>query len=638
MLVNGITDVVAIAAGDFHSLALTSDGTVWAWGGNNRGQLGNPGLVQSATPVQVAGLTDVVAIAAGSEHSIALKADGTMWSWGRNDFGQLGDGSGSDRHAPVLATSVPGPAISIGAKGNRTSVVDANGALIGFGMVEASLVAPVVRATPAYFGSLAIGTDGTVWVSGTNDRGQLGTGNTDPLTDHQPLVGINNVSAIDSGGVHTIALRTDGTVWAWGGNDAGQLGDGTTPCPTGLDLGCPGRQYSATPQLVNGPSDVVAISANNSQALAISSDGRVWAWGRNDARQLGDGTLRTRTVPAQTSEPGLTWRTATPALLVGGTYVEVVQTAGTSATPGAVVHYTTNGNDPIESDPVFPSGLLSITQTTTLKARAWAAGKPPSSIAVDTYTLQVPLPVSSPSGFFEEYGAPVNVTLSTLPLTGVTIYYTLDGSTPAIGAPGTFTYSSPITLTTQTLLRFFGVKPGWTNGDVRSVLYRFNYGTLAAPTITPSAGTYVYGEPVTLTAIAGATIRYTTDGSTPSPSSSAYTGPIALTGAMTLRAVAFHTDWRDSPVASAAFVAQAATPLFSPDAGTLHGRTTHHGLRPDAGGNDSLHEQRSGPDRVRPDHPEWWHAASRQLHAEGSRLQSGSGPERHSHCRVRTSR
>ena len=103
VLVNGITDVVAIAAGDFHSLALTSDGTVWAWGGNNRGQLGNPGLVQSATPVQVAGLTDVVAIAAGSEHSIALKADGTMWSWGRNDFGQLGDGSGSDRHAPVLA-------------------------------------------------------------------------------------------------------------------------------------------------------------------------------------------------------------------------------------------------------------------------------------------------------------------------------------------------------------------------------------------------------------------------------------------------------------------------------------------------------------------------------------------------------
>ena len=273
-------------------------------------------------------------------------------------------------------------------------------------------------------------------------------------------------------------------------------------------------------------------------------------------------------MPAQTSEPGLTWRTATPALLVGGTYVEVVQTAGTSATPGAVVHYTTNGNDPIESDPVFPSGLLSITQTTTLKARAWAAGKPPSSIAVDTYTLQVPLPVSSPSGFFEEYGAPVNVTLSTPPLTGVTIYYTLDGSTPAIGAPGTFTYSSPITLTTQTLLRFFGVKPGWTNGDVRSVLYRFNYGTLAAPTITPSAGTYVYGEPVTLTAIAGATIRYTTDGSTPSPSSSAYTGPIALTGAMTLRAVAFHTDWRDSPVASAAFVAQAVSPPFSPDART----------------------------------------------------------------------
>ena len=236
----------------------------------------------------------------------------------------------------------------------------------------------------------------------------MGTGNTDPLTDHQPLVGINNVSAIDSGGVHTIALRTDGTVWAWGGNDAGQLGDGTTPCPTGLNIRLPWPSVFGHTATGERSQRCRGDFANNSQALAISSDGRVWAWGRDqDARQLGDGTLRTRTVPSADIRAGSDVAHGRLHALVGGTYVEVVQTAGTSATPGAVVHYTTNGNDPIESDPVFPSGLLSITQTTTLKARAWAAGKPPSSIAVDTYTLQVPLPVSSPSGFFEEYGAPV---------------------------------------------------------------------------------------------------------------------------------------------------------------------------------------------------------------------------------------
>lgn len=104
-----LNDISAIAAGAYHSLALKKDGTVWAWGSNNAGQLGEPASTpQRITPVQVAGLSGVVALAAGFQHSLALKRDGTVWAWGGNDSGQLGDGSLSDRPAPVRAAGLDG--------------------------------------------------------------------------------------------------------------------------------------------------------------------------------------------------------------------------------------------------------------------------------------------------------------------------------------------------------------------------------------------------------------------------------------------------------------------------------------------------------------------------------------------------
>jgi alpha-tubulin suppressor-like RCC1 family protein len=105
--VSGLTSgVSAIAAGGDHSIALKSDGTVWAWGDNQLGQLGNGNNIASNTPVQVSGLTDVTAIAAGDNHSLALKDDGTVWAWGDNQFGQLGDGTNSTRNIPVQSTGL----------------------------------------------------------------------------------------------------------------------------------------------------------------------------------------------------------------------------------------------------------------------------------------------------------------------------------------------------------------------------------------------------------------------------------------------------------------------------------------------------------------------------------------------------
>src|SRR5690606_31904685 len=101
--VSGLTDVIAIDAGYGHSIALKDDGTVWTWGRNNYGQLGNGSdpNTNSLTPVQVSDLTDVVAIAAGDDLNYAIKSDGTVWGWGRNHGGFLGDGTSENQFSPV---------------------------------------------------------------------------------------------------------------------------------------------------------------------------------------------------------------------------------------------------------------------------------------------------------------------------------------------------------------------------------------------------------------------------------------------------------------------------------------------------------------------------------------------------------
>jgi alpha-tubulin suppressor-like RCC1 family protein len=256
--VSGLSGVTAVAGGGLHSLALKSDGTVWAWARNLEGQLGGGGAL-SLQPVRVMGLSDVVAIA-GSGHSLAVKSDGTVWAWGDNSDGQLGHDPQRDRIG-LFGAYNPTPLQVAGLSG-------------------------VIGVAASAYHSLAVKRDGTVWAWGDNAAGQLGDGT---LTDSWAPVQVQSVSAaiaVAAGYSHSLALKSDGTVWAWGFNGDGELGDGTTT-------------NHLVPVRVRGLGGVTAIASHCDHSLALRADGTVWAWGDNESGKLGDGTVTTRTTPVR---------------------------------------------------------------------------------------------------------------------------------------------------------------------------------------------------------------------------------------------------------------------------------------------------------------------------------------------------
>lgn len=236
-----------IAAGGAHSLALSPDGTVEAWGANNFGQLGDGSDVDRTLPIR-AGIDDVVAIAAGGAHSLALRADGTVWAWGFDQAGQLGNGTTTN--APVSAP------------------------------VQVSGLDHVVAIAAGIVHSVALRADGSVWTWGGNNFGQLGhapVGAPNPLPAQVTGLGPGTTRAIAAGGRFTLALDADGTVLAWGHNDMGQLGNGTAS---------PFKQ-NATPAPVQGLVAPVAIAAGGEFALALGAGGTLFSWGSDAHGQLG---------------------------------------------------------------------------------------------------------------------------------------------------------------------------------------------------------------------------------------------------------------------------------------------------------------------------------------------------------------
>jgi alpha-tubulin suppressor-like RCC1 family protein len=307
---SGLTTARGLSAGSGHSLSVAADGTVWAWGRNGAGQLGDDTTIDRLTPVRVTGLNDVKpdprAIAAGLRHSLALRDDGTVWAWGDNSVGQLGDGTTTNRGAPVQVSNLDG-IIAVAAGGSHSLALrndgtvwawgsDSDGQLgdgtpTGYSTLPIQVtggMANIVAIAGGLAHSLAVKSDGTVWAWGLNTVGQLGDGTTmDHATPVQVAGGLTDARDVAAGTWHSLALLDNGTVWAWGGNGSGQVGDGTT-----MDRARP-------VQVAGGLFGVARVAAGEKHSLAVKQDHSAWAWGDNVVGQLGDGTNTDRRQPVQ---------------------------------------------------------------------------------------------------------------------------------------------------------------------------------------------------------------------------------------------------------------------------------------------------------------------------------------------------
>lgn len=225
---------ISVRAGLEHTVALKSDGTLWAWGSNEYYQLNNPNLMQATRPDRVAG-SDWIAIAAGFRHTAALKADGTLWTWGDNSYGQLGWGSNVQaRRYQQVGTDSDWVAVAAGAW--HTAALKANG---------------------------------TLWAWGKNETGQLGNNANTSANSPVRIGADSDWVTVQAGAFHTLGLKSNGSVWVWGENNSGQLGTGSSTS-------------SITPVRLGTDTDWIAIAAGSSSAAAMKSDGTVWTWGRDE--------------------------------------------------------------------------------------------------------------------------------------------------------------------------------------------------------------------------------------------------------------------------------------------------------------------------------------------------------------------
>jgi alpha-tubulin suppressor-like RCC1 family protein len=255
--------VSSVSAGNLHTCAVKTDGSVWCWGSNGNGQLGNGGTTDRASPVRITGLpTTAVEVSAGYSHTCARTSDRKLWCWGSDFFGQLGNGvsgSGHDRSTPVQVTSLGSAVAGVSAGGNFTCAVKTNGSLY-------------------------------CW--GRDIEGQLGNGKQGPFLHYstpQLVPGISSVAGVSAGDLHACARKTDNSLWCWGYNGYGEVGNGTR------------TNQTVAAQVASNAS---SASAGGYHTCARTGTSTALCWGRNANHQIGDGSATDRLVPVKVTSLG----------------------------------------------------------------------------------------------------------------------------------------------------------------------------------------------------------------------------------------------------------------------------------------------------------------------------------------------
>jgi alpha-tubulin suppressor-like RCC1 family protein len=380
-MIEGLSNITAIAVGFKHILALRSDGTVWSWGVNDVGQLGVGaiGLFQLSPARQIPGLENVQSIATNGTLSLALKSDGTIWGWGDGGAILTGGTATLPVTSPIQINTISG--VRQIASGGCTYAVKQDGTVwswsdtfftgqCGTGTTETnpplawlqvSGISDVRSIKTRFNNTIAVKNDGSLWAWGNNSSGQLADFTIERSKVPLRITSMNNVQAVGLGDTSCLALKTDGTVWFWGNG-------------------------KFTPTQVEGLAGVKDIAAWSFVFAALMPDDTLQMWGNNNYSNLGNGIVGGDGALGPVNSLTVA---ATPIVNPDSRLLVFQQDVViTCETQGATIHYTTNGADPTQSDPGIPSGgTARVSKSGVLKARAFKSGLSPSKVVSATYVV-----------------------------------------------------------------------------------------------------------------------------------------------------------------------------------------------------------------------------------------------------------
>jgi len=328
------TNWSSVSSGDKFSVAIKSNGTLWAWGINTYGQLGDGTTDQHNTPVQIGTDTNWVSVACGQYHTVAIKSNGTIWAWGSNSNGQLGDGTTTDHYSPAqIGSATNWSSVSCG--NFHTMAIKTTGTLWGFGSGGNGVMGDgtiVDKLTPTQIGSgtnwsyisagfsvtAAIKSDGTLWTTGYNSSGQLGIGNKTTITTFTQVGTDTNWSKVYSfGGANMIGIKTNGEMWGWGINGSGSVGCGAVPS----------QNTNSKLVEIHPNEQFIKIVRGNFFSIGLKSNGTLWSWGDNTSGQLGLGTSAVGIERAYFSQIGTD--TDWASVSCGPSHIMAIKTNGT---------------------------------------------------------------------------------------------------------------------------------------------------------------------------------------------------------------------------------------------------------------------------------------------------------------------